>query len=299
MIRLLPLALVLTLPWPLSTLVPAWVDEVLYNPRERTATAIEAAARGDADQALAAARTAYEIAPRSVPEDAVADPESPEPRPRVDSRVAYNTGTAHLAAGDAGRAVELLNQAAATADADAPGLAATTHYNLGNAQLEAGDTAAAIASYKESLRRDPADAAAKHNLEVALRRLDEERKLQAKEPRETPGGDRPGEREVGDQGGGQGEGEAPDSPTDDRQPGEDGGEGSGGEPPTPPADAGQPPPEDQPRTEPGLRDFEDQPDMTAEQARALLEAVENVERLQRQEAAAERQRKQAAGRKDW
>jgi hypothetical protein len=39
--------------------------------------------------------------------------------------------------------------------------------------------------------------------------------------------------------------------------------------------------------------------MSADQAAALLEAVENLERRQRQQAAAERARRPSAGRKDW
>ena len=47
----------------------------------------------------------------------------------------------------------------------------------------------------------------------------------------------------------------------------------------PPAQAGQPPP---PKERP-LPQFEDQKDMTAEQAAAILQAVENLERQQRRE----------------
>lgn len=318
MTRLVSLALVLALPWPLNTLVPDWVDRVRYNSRERTATAIEAAAEGDADAALKAAETAYEIAPRTFqpPDDGLSDAESggagdegdsenrSAAKKRVDPRVAFNTGTAHLDAGKEKRAVELLRQAAADLDASGEaGLAPTAHYNLGNAQLSAGDTAGAVASYKESLRRDPDDADAKHNLEVALRRLKEERKMQTQEPQETPGGDEQGEDEQGDQGGGNADTEDDEeSQSQPRDPGE--GEDEDEQPGQNPPPQPPPEPEDgegeepQPRSD-ALRDFEDQPDMTAEQARALLESVENLERRQRQEEAAELQRRQAEGRKDW
>ena len=50
---------------------------------------------------------------------------------------------------------------------------------------------------------------------------------------------------------------------------------------------------------PRLENYEDQPDMTAEEAAAVLEAVVNLERQQRRDRAAERARSQARGGKDW
>ena len=45
---------------------------------------------------------------------------------------------------------------------------AYVYYNLGNAQFKTGDLAAAIASYKHTLRLDPQDIDAQHNLALAL-----------------------------------------------------------------------------------------------------------------------------------
>ena len=60
---------------------------------------------------------------------------------------------------------------------------------------------------------------------------------------------------------------------------------------------GQPRPEDE--QESPLPNFEDQPDMTAEQASAILEAVENLEREQRKQQAAERLKSRKTGERDW
>ena len=45
---------------------------------------------------------------------------------------------------------------------------AYVYYNLGNAQFKTGDLAAAIASYKHTLRLDPQDIDAQHNLALAI-----------------------------------------------------------------------------------------------------------------------------------
>lgn len=45
---------------------------------------------------------------------------------------------------------------------------AHVYYNMGNAQFKAGDLAGAIASYKHTLRLEPQDGDAQHNLALAL-----------------------------------------------------------------------------------------------------------------------------------
>lgn len=280
MSRLPALVLVLAaLPWPLEMALPDWVDRYRFNPRERSEAAVEAYGEEDYEAAVEAAETALRVAPQRTDEDG---------RVLVDPRLAYNAGTARLAAGDEGKAVDLLEQAAQEAP---PELAPGAHYNLGNARLADGDAAGAVEAFKSTLRLRPDDAAAKHNLEVALRRLEEQRRMQMGSSRETPGGDRQGEREEGDRGG-------PDDPADQEQqegPEQRDEQGRGRPQPQPPeqeqgGDSAEPRP---------LPRFEDQPDMTAEQAAAVLEAVENLERRQRQEEAAERARRSGRGEKDW
>ncbi len=50
-------------------------------------------------------------------------------------------------------------------------------YNLGNAQFKVGDLTGAIASYKQTLRLDPQDADAQHNLALALQHLRQQEDL--------------------------------------------------------------------------------------------------------------------------
>ena len=55
-----------------------------------------------------------------------------------------------------------------------PDLRARAYYNLGNSFYRQGQFAEAIAAYKEALKLDPDDQDAKHNLELAQRKLEEQ-----------------------------------------------------------------------------------------------------------------------------
>jgi Ca-activated chloride channel family protein len=260
---------------PFGLHAPAWVERTLYNPRERTAQGLLAWEEGRYDDAVDRLEAARRLDP--------AEPPAP--------LVGFNEATARLAAGKAGDAAKELAEVAGRAERD---LAVASRYNLGNARMEAGELPLAIEAYKEALRRAPGHADAKHNLELALARLEKSKKPELKPPQESPGGGRQGEQESGSGGGGEGSEEQRDqdeqgSGDRDRQPPPQG-------QPDRPGRPDQTPPE--PRSD-RLPRFEDQPDMSADQAAALLEAVENLERRQRQQAAAERARRPSAGRKDW
>lgn len=255
---------------------PVWVERWLYNPRERTGEGIERLA-GEEEAAAGEARRAFEAAGRLAPDD---------------PRVAYNTGTARLLAGH-GDAVEALGQAAAAAPAD---LAAPAHYNLGTAQLAADDPAAAVAALKQALRLDPGNEDAKHNLELALRRL-EERRLRSRSEQEAPDGDRPGEEERSDE---SGDGEDSGEPSEEQpSSGDDAGEGGQGDEQQGAEGGGQGSGSDPASAANQLARFEEQPDMTAAQAAALLEAVENLERAQLRQAAALAARAAGKEEEDW
>jgi tetratricopeptide (TPR) repeat protein len=259
---------------------PAAVERWLYNPRERTARGLALLEAGEPAAALGALEAAGRIAPD-------------------DPRVLFNLGTGRLLA-DHGDAVGALERAlrleegleegaegAAEGDGLPPELRQRAFYNLGGAHLAAGDPAGAVAAYEEALRLEPSDEDAKHNLEVALRRLEETR-LRLRSPQEAPGGRRPGEEAPSDEAGGT----DPETPPDE--------EGSGGR------DPGAEGPEADTRPSEGttygrrpLAGFDEQADLSAVQAAALLEAVEHLERRQRRQEALRAARRAGATEEDW
>lgn len=83
---------------------------------------------------------------------------------------AFNRGTARIAAGN-------LRQGAADLEGALkdPRLRADALFNRGNGALAAKEFDRAAADYAEALRSNPAHAAAKRNLEIALRRREAER----------------------------------------------------------------------------------------------------------------------------
>jgi Ca-activated chloride channel family protein len=249
-----------------------------WNARERTAAGARALERGDA----AGARQALDQALRLRPDD---------PARR------YNAGTGRLADGDPSAGV-LLDLAAREAP---PELAPSAWYNLGDARLAARDFPGAAAAFIESLKRRPDHAGAKHNLELALRELEKERQRQQQQQGDqqqpNPDQDPSGEN-----------GERPQDSGDQNQPDR---KEPQGEPDQRPQDGDPQDPQQQnepggQRSRPGEQDpsalpqFRDLPDMTAEQAAAILRAVENLEREQRKERAAKAARaRRATVEIDW
>ena len=144
----------------------------------------DAFARGD----FAAAVESYQRA-------AVEAPDSAEPY--------YNAGNSLIRRQENEAAAEHLEQALKTAG---PDLAADAAFNLGNAYFEAGDFEAAAAAYVDSLRVDPGDPDAKHNLELALRRAVEQQADEEGEEGEEgdqSGGDDAQERQAAEAGDGE------------------------------------------------------------------------------------------------
>lgn len=252
---------------PLGLDWPAWSERFRHNPRERTEQAIGAYEEERFPEAAERAEEALELGQTS--------------------RLRFNAGTAKLKAGEVEPALEHLRQATRTieerlaeqaaSDEAAAKLAPLAHYNLGNALLQAGRPEEAVEAYEQALRRDPGHRAAKFNLELALRRLEE-----PPPPEPTGGPDSP-ERED--------EGSSGESDPGSREQASDGGDGE-----PQPSEPGEDGPQ---RSDLHLEEFEEQPDMSAEEAAAILEAVENLERRQRRLAAAERARTERRGEKDW
>jgi hypothetical protein len=274
---------VVSLPLPWSSLhAPAWVERWLYNPRERTERSIGAYRAGDAKAAMATADTALRLA-------------GDDPLPR------FNAGTAHLAGKDGKQAVELLDRAAAALEKQgaAPELAASAAYNLGNARLEAGDAAGAVEAYKRALHQLPSHRNAKHNLELALAEREKE-KMRAKQPQDGKKNDQADGKE-GESDRSPGQGKEPGQP----QPGQQGEAGRSPEAPKTPQDGRRQPAPASPKGNPSrgqdqpLHGFQDQPEMSAREAAAVLQAVENLERQKRRQEALEQQKRRATDGRDW
>jgi Ca-activated chloride channel homolog len=248
-----------SLPW--QPHLPAWAERWLYNSRERVERSIDAQAQGKSRQAVGSADTALRLAPD-------------------DPLVQYDAGTAHLAAGDGRRAVSSLEQAAEGAGAD---LSTAAHYNLGNARLAAGDAAGAVEAYKTVLRAEPGNLNAKFNLELALRK-EQQQKMGTQGRPAGSRGHRSPNRDPSNQPGRRGE---PDQNPDRQQAQRRQQNG------------GQPQPGDSRNSDDRLPSFRNQPEMSAREAAQVLSAVENLERQQRRDQAAKRARQRSAKGKDW
>ncbi len=261
-------------PWIVLTLVglmastpaaaawPAWLESWLFNPAERTERAIESFERGDAGAAVEPLETALRLAPG-------------------DPRVLYNAGAGLLGAGEAG--AEALLEAAA--EVGAGELAPLARYNLGNARMAGKDFSGAIEAYQQALRHAPSFEDAKYNLELARRRLEEQEQEQDEQQQDEQQQD-PEQQDQQQQNPQQQEQQRQDGPRQD------------GESEPQPSRQDQEPQPDRQRESP-LPDFRDLPDMSAEEAAAILEAVENLEREQRRREASEAARQHRPGEKDW
>ena len=257
------MTLLLVPPSALATEASPAAERWRFNPRQQTERGLDSLQQGDVEDAMERFDSARRLEQGS-------------------PRTTFNAGTAKLLAGSSEAMADLV-EAAAIAPAE---LAAAAYYNLGNAQLAQDDPGAAIESYKSTLRADPFFEDAKFNLELAQRLLDEQQEQQREQQqsREQEQQSEPQESE----------------PQESDQGGEDGPEDPNEEPGQSPQ--GQPQPQDQDQEqqkESPLPDFEEQQDMTAEQAAAILEAIENLERDQRRKQAEERSRRRAREGKDW
>lgn len=102
-----------------------------------------------------AALEAYQSAAESRPEDAISH---------------YNLGATLYQKKEFEKAADEFRQSLNAAD---PIHRAQGYYNLGNAQAQLNDIEGAIRSYKSALRLNPRDLDTKHNLELALEKLEQ------------------------------------------------------------------------------------------------------------------------------
>jgi Ca-activated chloride channel homolog len=84
----------------------------------------------------------------------------------------YNLGNTLIKQKKYDSAAQSLRQAAGKAD---HGLQASSWYNLGNALFESGKLPDAAQAFIQALRTNPSDRDAKHNLELTLRRMKEQK----------------------------------------------------------------------------------------------------------------------------
>lgn len=185
----------------------------------------------------------------------------------------FNLGTVRLLAGDASGAVEPL---ARVAEADSP-LDVDAAYNLGSAHHQEQELDQAIRWYEETLRRDPSRVDAKINLELALEQRQQQQQ-DAGDPQQ------PDQQQSEDE----------EQPSLEQRTPEDG-EQDQSEGPTQEEQQNPSRAEEQ---ESPLPQFEPRPDMTAEEAASLLEAVEAMEREAR-EGMQPQARRAAPGDRDW
>ncbi|HCA48725.1 MAG TPA: hypothetical protein DEP45_15635, partial [Armatimonadetes bacterium] len=85
--------------------------------------------------------------------------------------LAYNHGTALYGQE---RYDEATRAFIAAAHSGGSGLTRDSAYNLGNSRFTAGDYASAIEAYKQALRTDPSDMDARHNLELAQKKQEQQ-----------------------------------------------------------------------------------------------------------------------------
>lgn len=207
----------------------------------------------------------YEQAQEAYDRALEAMPESPE--------VTYNSANTLYKQDQFGEAKYKLDVSAETAE---PSLSQYAAFNAGNSLYMSEEYEAAVEAYKQALRLDPTDQEAKHNLELALQRIEEQQEQEQQEQGEE--GEQEQEQE-GNQEQEDGEGNTPgqqqqqdQQPEDQEQPQDQEDEGS--------EEEGEPSEETQPEegesssTESPSNPGEVPPTgMTEEQAEQLLESI--------------------------
>ena len=134
-------------------------------------------------------------------EDALRDFTAAEQEAPGHPALEYNRGNALYRLGRYDAARDAYRRAA---DAAGPSLRERDLYNLGNALAQLGDTQAAIGAYRKALVMEPGDEAARHNLEVLLRKIPPPKSQSGDGG--TDGGRPDGGRADGGSDGGQGDG---------------------------------------------------------------------------------------------
>lgn len=255
-----------------------------FNARERTVRGLAEWERGQPEAAVEPLDSALRLRPD-------------------DPLTLFNAGTAHLGA-KRPDAAALLEKAAKGAP---PELAADALYNLGNARLGAEDAKGAIDAYKGALKSRSDFAEAKRNLELAVRLLEQqqeqqkqqqqqqnERQNEQQKQQQKPQGQEGDSKDQSSDSSGQESRSGEKPPEQNRDP-----KSSEQEPQSNGGQQGSQGDSERPQQNRPLPQFEDQQDMSAEQAAAILQAVENLERQQRRDQARAAAKAKTSVEKDW
>lgn len=190
----------------------------------------------------------------------------------------FNRGLVHSGQGDVEAARDAYLSAAASEDA---AIASDALYNLGNLFTENQDYENAINAYLQSLDRDPTDADARRNLEIALRQQQQQQEQQQQEQQQDEENDDPNEDEQENQ---------QEQPNEDEQD-----ESEQEQPESPQPEQNEQPEEQEPEQEQAPQPQEQ---FSREDAERLLNAVQTDE-LKVLEELQDEQEAQAVSANDW
>jgi tetratricopeptide (TPR) repeat protein len=146
------------------------IDELLLRPQRRTAAGREEYEQGNHPKAVASFEAASTVRP-------------------ADYRMKFNLADGLYKTGKYDEAATIFRALGA---ADSP-LAAAARYNLGNSLYQRQDYAGAVRAYRDALTLQPDDQDARHNLELALRALEEQQRQQQEQ--QQPGEDQRDDRQ--------------------------------------------------------------------------------------------------------
>ncbi len=236
------------------------MDEMLLRPRRATEAGRAEYARGSHPQAL----EAFELAAKARPHDPA---------------VRFNVADGLYKNGRYDEAATLFKSLGG--DAASP-LAFASRYNLGNSLFQKQDYRGAIQAYREALRALPGDSDTRRNLELALRKLQEQEE-QKKRDQDQQQKDQQDQQKQGEK-----QKQDPQS-QEGKDPNQQG---------DPKPDQGQNSPRPQTPEEKADQRFRQEAGMPKERAMQLLDALQQNEKAEQQKALALVRAKKKKG-KDW
>jgi tetratricopeptide (TPR) repeat protein len=181
----------------------------------------------------------------------------------------YNAANAYYREADYGQSQQQIEQALVGEGSQAK-LDQHSYYNLGNTFFQAQQYEAAIEAYQEALRLDPEDVAAKQNLELALRQLEDQQQEQQEQQEQDEQQDQQEQDEQQDQQQQDGQQERQEQDQNEPQDGEDRQEADEQQEPQ---QDGQPDPQGQADEQQGSGQPQAITGLSEEQARQLFEAA--------------------------